>query len=50
MLTWFQNLIDPYPEAPPKTPPNTLAAFVWAFGTINLTKLRATNAAMANLN
>ena len=30
MLTWFQNLIDPYPEAPPKTPPNTLAAFVWA--------------------
>ena len=30
MLTWFQNLIDPYPEAPPKAPPNTLAAFVWA--------------------
>jgi len=30
VLSWFQNLIDPYPEAPPKTPPNTLAAFVWA--------------------
>ncbi len=30
MLTWFQNLIDPYPEGAPPTPPNTLLAFLWA--------------------
>ena len=30
MLNWFQNLIDPYPETPPSTPPKGIAAFVWA--------------------
>jgi ATP-binding cassette subfamily B multidrug efflux pump len=30
LLNWFQNLIDPYPETPPSTPPKGLAAFVWA--------------------
>jgi len=30
LLNWFQNLIDPYPETPPSTPPKGIAAFVWA--------------------
>jgi ATP-binding cassette subfamily B multidrug efflux pump len=30
LLNWFQNLIDPYPETPPSTPPKGMAAFVWA--------------------
>jgi len=30
LLTWFQNLIDPYPETPPRIPPKGLVAFVWA--------------------
>jgi len=30
LLTWFQNLIDPYPETTPRIPPKGLAAFVWA--------------------
>jgi ATP-binding cassette, subfamily B, multidrug efflux pump len=30
LLTWFQNLIDPYPETPPSIPPKGIAAFVWA--------------------
>jgi ATP-binding cassette, subfamily B, multidrug efflux pump len=30
LLNWFQNLIDPYPETPPSTPPKGLVAFVWA--------------------
>ena len=30
MLKWFENLVHPYPEAPPKTPPKGFLAFVWA--------------------
>jgi ATP-binding cassette subfamily B multidrug efflux pump len=30
LLNWFQNLIDPYPETAPSTPPKGIAAFVWA--------------------
>ncbi|MEY4428839.1 MAG: hypothetical protein RLZZ182_1528 [Pseudomonadota bacterium] len=30
MLSWFQNLVDPYPDTPPSTPPQGFVAFVWA--------------------
>jgi ATP-binding cassette subfamily B multidrug efflux pump len=30
MLAWFERLVDPYPEAPPPTPPRGFLAFVWA--------------------
>ena len=30
MLTWFERLIDPYPEAEPATPPRGFFAFVWS--------------------
>ncbi|TBO30058.1 ABC transporter ATP-binding protein [Aquabacterium lacunae] len=30
MLSWFQNLVDPYPDTPPRTPPRQLLPFVWA--------------------
>ena len=30
MLAWFERLVDPYPEAPPATPPRGFFAFVWA--------------------
>ena len=30
MLKWFENLVHPYPEAPPRTPPKRFLAFVWA--------------------
>ncbi len=30
MLSWFERLIDPYPEGEPTTPPSSLLAFVWA--------------------
>ncbi|HET6787603.1 MAG TPA: ABC transporter ATP-binding protein, partial [Aquabacterium sp.] len=30
MLSWFERLIDPYPEAPPTAPPKGFLAFVWA--------------------
>ncbi len=30
MLSWFENLVDPYPAAPPKTPPKGFFAFLWA--------------------
>ena len=30
MLSWFENLVHPYPDAPPKAPPRGFLAFVWA--------------------
>ena len=30
MLTWFERLVDPYPEAPPPLPPRGFFAFVWS--------------------
>ena len=30
MLSWFERLIDPYPETPPAVPPTGFLAFVWA--------------------
>ena len=30
MLSWFERLIDPYPETPPSVPPKGFLAFVWA--------------------
>jgi ATP-binding cassette subfamily B multidrug efflux pump len=30
VLSWFQNLIDPYSDAPPTTPPKGLLPFMWA--------------------
>ncbi len=30
MLSWFERLIDPYPETPPEVPPKGFLAFVWA--------------------
>ncbi|OGB01879.1 MAG: multidrug ABC transporter ATP-binding protein [Burkholderiales bacterium RIFCSPLOWO2_12_FULL_64_99] len=30
MLSWFENLVDPYPTEPPKAPPKGFAAFLWA--------------------
>jgi ATP-binding cassette subfamily B multidrug efflux pump len=30
LFAWFENLVDPYPEALPPTPPTGLLAFVWA--------------------
>lgn len=30
MLSWFENLVDPYPVEPPKAPPKGFAAFLWA--------------------
>ncbi|HEX5355672.1 MAG TPA: ABC transporter ATP-binding protein [Aquabacterium sp.] len=29
MLSWFERLIDPYPETPPAVPPKGFFAFVW---------------------
>jgi len=30
VLSWFERLIDPYPETPPSVPPKGFLAFVWA--------------------
>ncbi len=30
MLTWFERLVDPYPDALPATPPRGFFAFVWS--------------------
>jgi len=30
MFTWFERLIQPYPDAPPATPPRGFFAFLWA--------------------
>ena len=30
MLSWFENLVDPYPAEPPKAPPKGFWAFLWA--------------------
>ena len=30
MFTWFESLVDPYPEAPPVTPPAGFWPFIWA--------------------
>jgi ATP-binding cassette subfamily B multidrug efflux pump len=30
VLSWFENLVDPYPVEPPKAPPKGFAAFLWA--------------------
>ncbi|MBI5925307.1 MAG: ABC transporter ATP-binding protein [Aquabacterium sp.] len=30
MLSWFERLINPYPETPPAVPPKGFFAFVWA--------------------
>ena len=30
MLSWFENLVHPYPDAPPRTPPTSFLRFVWA--------------------
>jgi len=30
VLSWFENLVDPYPTEPPKAPPKGFAAFLWA--------------------
>jgi len=37
VLKYFENLIDPYPSAPPETPPRGFFAFLWA-GTQGLRK------------
>ena len=29
VFTWFERLIDPYPDAPPATPPRGFFAFLW---------------------
>ena len=29
MFAWFERLIDPYPDAPPATPPRGFFAFLW---------------------
>ncbi len=31
MFTWFENLIEPFPQEEPKQPPNTLVAFCWHY-------------------
>jgi ATP-binding cassette subfamily B multidrug efflux pump len=30
VLSWFENLVDPYPTEPPKAPPKGFWAFLWA--------------------
>ncbi|MFW9615360.1 ABC transporter ATP-binding protein [Aquabacterium sp.] len=30
MLSWFENLVHPYPDTPPATPPKGFFAFIWA--------------------
>ena len=30
MFRWFENLVDPYPDGPPRTPPEGFFAFLWA--------------------
>ncbi|MFZ4551109.1 MAG: ABC transporter ATP-binding protein [Aquabacterium sp.] len=30
MLSWFENLVHPYPDTPPATPPKGFSAFIWA--------------------
>ena len=30
MFRWFENLITPYPDGPPRTPPEGFFAFLWA--------------------
>jgi len=30
VLTWFERLVDPFPDASPATPPRGFAAFLWA--------------------
>ena len=30
MLRWFERRVDPFPEAPPASPPRGFAAFVWS--------------------
>ena len=30
MLKWFEQRVDPFPEAPPAAPPRGFAAFVWS--------------------
>ena len=30
MFTWIKNLVQPYPDAPPATPPRGFFAFLWA--------------------
>ncbi|MGE5339159.1 MAG: ABC transporter ATP-binding protein [Gemmatimonadota bacterium] len=30
MFSYFERLVDPYPDAPPPAPPRTFGAFIWA--------------------
>ena len=30
MFTWFERLVDPFPDTPPATPPPGLMPFLWA--------------------
>ena len=30
MLSWFENLVHPYPDTPPATPPKGFFAFIWS--------------------
>ena len=30
MLSWFERLVDPFPDARPATPPHGFFAFLWA--------------------
>ena len=30
MFSYFEKLVDPYPDAPPPAPPKTFGAFIWA--------------------
>jgi len=30
VLRWFERLVDPYPKAPPETPPRGFLAFLWS--------------------
>ncbi|MGH8800669.1 MAG: ABC transporter transmembrane domain-containing protein, partial [Casimicrobiaceae bacterium] len=30
MIRWFERLVEPYPDAPPRTPPRGFFAFLWA--------------------